>query len=122
MRAAVRGQAFGFFATVDGIGGDGLVPVSALGNERFRFDEAGRYLEGAETGTKYSQGQMLDLKLEDADPVTGSLRFSIPGVDAVDRRGPRFRRDGRGGPRQGGGQGKGRRGGPPPGVKRGRRG
>ena len=61
--------------------------------------------------------------LEDADAVTGSLRFSIPGVESVDRPGPRFRRDGRGGPRQGGArQGNGRRGGPPPGVKRGRRG
>ncbi len=124
VRGRISGvQAFGFFATVDGIGGDGLVPVSALGNERFRFDEAGRYLEGAESATRYAQGQMLDLKLEDADPVTGSLRFSIPGVDAVDRPGPRFRRDGRGGPRAGSaGRGNARRGGPPPGVRRGKRG
>ena len=124
VRGRISGvQAFGFFATVEGIGGDGLVPVSALGDERFRFDEAGRFLEGAESGTRYAQGQMLDLKLEDADAVTGSLRFSIPGVESVDRPGPRFRRDGRGGPRQGGArQGNGRRGGPPPGVKRGRRG
>ncbi|MCG2840598.1 VacB/RNase II family 3'-5' exoribonuclease [Sandaracinobacter sp. RS1-74] len=114
VRARISGvQAFGFFAAVEDIGGDGLVPVGALGDERFRFDEAGRYLEGAESGTRYSQGQKLDLRLEEADPVTGSLRFSIPGVEAVDR-GPRFRRDGRGGPRQ-------KRGGPPPGVRRGRK-
>jgi ribonuclease R len=114
-------QAFGFFATVEGIGGDGLVPVGALGPERFRFDEAGRFLEGAETGTRYAQGQMLDLQLEEADPVTGSLRFSIPGIAAVDR-GPRFRRDGRGGPAGGAGGRARTRGGPPPGVRRGRRG
>ncbi|WP_199555168.1 ribonuclease R family protein [Sandaracinobacteroides hominis] len=117
VRARISGvQAFGFFATVDGIGGDGLVPVSALGAERFRFDEAGRFLEGAETGTRFGQGQMLELKLEEADAVTGSLRFSLPGVEPVER-GPRFRRDGRG-PRPGGAK----RGGPPPGVRRGRRG
>lgn len=124
VRARISGvQAFGFFATVDGIGGDGLLPVSALGEERFRFDEAGRFLEGAESETRYAQGQMLDLKLEEADPVTGSLRFSIPGVDALDRRGPRFRRDGRGGPAgRGASAGRGqKRGGPPPGVRRGRR-
>ncbi|PZU49885.1 MAG: ribonuclease R [Sphingomonas sp.] len=115
VRARISGvQAFGFFATVDGIGGDGLVPVSALGEERFRFDEAGRYLEGAESGTKYGQGQRLDLRLEDADPVTGSLRFSIPGVEPSDRHVPRFRRDGRSG-------GGAKRGGPPPGVRRGRK-
>jgi ribonuclease R len=115
VRARISGvQAFGFFAVVDGIGGDGLVPVSALGAERFRFDEAGRFLEGTESGTRFAQGQRLDLKLEEADPATGGLRFSLPGVEPAQRAGPRFRRDGRStGPR---------RGGPPPGVKRGRRG
>jgi ribonuclease R len=105
--------AFGFFAVVEGVGGDGLVPVSALGAERFRLDEAGRYLEGMESGTRYAQGQRLELRLEAADVATGGLRFSVPGVEAV-ARGPRFRRDGR--------QGAARRGGPPPGVRRGRRG
>ncbi len=33
-------QNFGFFATVESIGGDGLVPVSTLGTERFHYDEA----------------------------------------------------------------------------------
>jgi ribonuclease R len=33
-------QSFGFFATVVGLGGDGLVPVSTLGSEYFRYDEA----------------------------------------------------------------------------------
>ena len=117
VRARISGvQAFGFFATVDGIGGDGILPVSALGDERFRFDEAGRYLEGSESGTRYAQGQRLELKLEEADPVTGGLRFSIPGVEAAERPGPRFRRDGRGG-----GPARPPRGGPPPGIRRGRR-
>src|SRR3546814_1005297 len=35
---------FGFFATVAGIGGAGLVPVSTLGAERVHFDEASRTL------------------------------------------------------------------------------
>ena len=33
-------QNFGFFATVEGIGGDGLVPVSTLGRDYFHYDEA----------------------------------------------------------------------------------
>ncbi len=125
LRARISGvQAFGFFATVDGIGGDGLVPVSALGEERFRFDEAGRFLEGVETATRYAVGQRLELRLEDAEPVTGSLRFSIPGVAGVGAR-PRFRRDGQRDGQRDGKAGPGRsgpgRGGPPPGVRRGRR-
>lgn len=105
-------QAFGFFATVVEIGGDGLVPISALGDERFRFDEAGRYLEGTQSGTRYAQGQLLDLRLEEADPVTGALRFSIPGVEPVERR--RFGANAK--PRTD--RMRPKHGGPPPGVRR----
>ncbi len=38
-------QGFGFFATIDQLGGDGLVPVSTLGREYFRYDEAARELD-----------------------------------------------------------------------------
>ncbi|MFM2257910.1 MAG: hypothetical protein RIQ28_1757, partial [Pseudomonadota bacterium] len=43
-------QNFGFFATVESIGGDGLVPVSTLGAERFNYDEATQTLTGEESG------------------------------------------------------------------------
>ena len=33
-------QPFGFFATVEGLGGDGLVPAAGLGDEYFRYEEA----------------------------------------------------------------------------------
>lgn len=93
VRARISGvQAFGFFATVVDLGGDGLVPMRALGDERFRFDEHGRYLEGMETGTRYAQGQMLELRLEEADVVTGTLRFSIPGVEPAEEYGQYGRR------------------------------
>ncbi|MET0249263.1 MAG: VacB/RNase II family 3'-5' exoribonuclease, partial [Sphingobium sp.] len=62
-------QNFGFFATVEELGGDGLVPVSTLGAERFYYDEASRALEGNETGDRYEVGQRLDLRLVEADPI-----------------------------------------------------
>ncbi|HEX7873669.1 MAG TPA: VacB/RNase II family 3'-5' exoribonuclease [Sphingobium sp.] len=71
-------QNFGFFATVEELGGDGLVPVSTLGAERFWYDEASRALEGNETGDRYEVGQRLDLRLVEADPINGSLRFELP--------------------------------------------
>tara|TARA_R110000782_G_scaffold78276_8_gene155451 strand:- start:105387 stop:106502 length:1116 start_codon:yes stop_codon:yes gene_type:complete len=71
-------QSFGFFATVDGLGGDGLVPVSTLGAERFRYDETHRALEGEQSGDRYHVGQMIELRLVEADPIGGSLRFEIP--------------------------------------------
>jgi len=69
---------FGFFATVEGLGGDGLVPVSTLGAEHFRFDEAHRALIGEETGDTYRIGQHIDLRLAEANPISGALRFELP--------------------------------------------
>ncbi|WCT74824.1 VacB/RNase II family 3'-5' exoribonuclease [Sphingomonas naphthae] len=69
---------FGFFATVEGLGGDGLVPVSTLGIERFRYDEAARALEGEQTGDRYATGQTLELRLVEANPISGALRFELP--------------------------------------------
>ncbi len=90
MDARITGvQNFGFFATVDGLGGDGLVPVSTLGAERFYYDEAGRALEGMTTGDRYTQGQRLKLRLVEADPINGSLRFELPeGASHLPFRGP----------------------------------
>ena len=69
---------FGFFATVEGIGGDGLMPVRDIGSEYFRFDEGARTLTGEASGEQFAQGQMLKLKLAEANPVSGALRFEMP--------------------------------------------
>jgi ribonuclease R len=71
-------QPFGFFATVEGLGGDGLVPAAILGNEYFRYDEAAKALVGDDTGETFRQGQKLELKLVEANPVSGALRFELP--------------------------------------------
>jgi len=71
-------QPFGFFATVEDLGGDGLVFAKDLGQEYFRYDEAARTLVGDESGEAYRVGQRLRLRLADANPVSGSLRFELP--------------------------------------------
>jgi ribonuclease R len=73
-------QPFGFFATVEDLGGDGLVPVSTLGIERFHYDEAARTLTGEDTGETYKIGQRIELRLAEANPVSASLRFELPEV------------------------------------------
>jgi ribonuclease R len=84
-------QSFGFFATIVGLGGDGLVPVSTLGAERFRHDEAAQALIGMDSGTTYAAGDRLKLKLAEANALTGALKF-VP-VDsngqAIEPRGTR---------------------------------
>jgi len=78
VEARITGVAnFGFFATVEGIGGDGLLPARDLGREYFRYDEAAQTLIGEETGTTYAAGQRLRLRLAEANPVSGALRFEL---------------------------------------------
>jgi len=71
-------QSFGFFATIVGLGGDGLIPVSTLGSEYFTYDEAAQRLVGKDSGTSYAPGDKLDLRLAEANPLTGALKFELP--------------------------------------------
>ncbi|MBA4048628.1 MAG: ribonuclease R [Sphingomonas sp.] len=94
-------QSFGFFATVEGVGGDGLVAARDLGREYFRYDEAARALVGEESGTSYSSGMRLKLRLAEANPVSGALRFELvesegSGGDGRGGRPPRTPPPGRG--------------------------
>ncbi len=68
-------QSFGFFATIEGLGGDGLVPVSTLGSDYFRYDEAAQSLVGEKTGQSYTAGDRLELQLGEANALTGALKF-----------------------------------------------
>ena len=86
-------QPFGFFATVVEFGGDGLVPVSTIGEEYFRYDEKAQQLVGEETGTTFRMGQRLKLRIAEANPVSGSLRFELPGQQPSEKRSPPERRD-----------------------------
>ncbi|WP_108790688.1 ribonuclease R [Erythrobacter sp. Alg231-14] len=101
-------QGFGFFATIEGLGGDGLVPISTLGDEYFRHDEAAQSLIGENSGTTYSAGDRLKLKLAESNALTGALKFVPVDADgnAIETRGQRGDGDRRGDHR-------GRRSGPP---------
>src|SRR5206468_8934649 len=86
-------QPFGFFATVEDLGGDGLVFAKDLGREYFRYDEAARTLVGDDTGETYRVGQRLTLRLAEANPVSGSLRFELVEGNYGGRTAPPVRRD-----------------------------
>ncbi|URD62279.1 ribonuclease R [Sphingomonas sp. KRR8] len=84
-------QPFGFFATVDGLGGDGLVPAAQLGTEYYRYQEDARQLIGEESRETYRVGQRLQLRLAEANPVSGALKFELP--EGNYGRGPGPRKD-----------------------------
>ena len=81
------------FVTIIGLGGDGLVPVSTLGAERFSYDEKAQALVGDQTGERYVIGRLLDMRLAEANPLTGALKF-----EPVDSDGGRVEARGRRGP------------------------
>jgi ribonuclease R len=87
-------QSFGFFATVEELGGDGLVPAATLGDEYFRYDEASQSLTGEESGEAFTLGQRLTLRLAEADPVSGNRRSELPDRPAGRGRPPRRDRAG----------------------------
>ena len=84
---------FGFFATVEGLGGDGLVMASTLGTEYFRFSEAEKTLTGEDSGETYHSGQKLPLRLVEANPISGALRFEL--VEGANHLPMRHERSGR---------------------------
>ncbi|MCB2088846.1 MAG: RNB domain-containing ribonuclease, partial [Sphingomonadaceae bacterium] len=85
-------QRFGFFATIVGLGGDGLVPISTLGDERFHHDEAAQALVGESSRKRYSLGDRLQLMLAEANPLTGALKFQPLDADGqpIEPRGERM--------------------------------
>ena len=87
-------QKFGLFATIIGLGGDGLVPVSTLGAERFGYDEKAQRLIGELSGEEFAIGMILKLRLAEANPLTGALKFEpenvAEGVQRIERRGGRM--------------------------------
>ena len=84
-------QKFGLFATIIGLGGDGLVPISTLGAERFTYNEKAQVLVGEQSGDTFAMGQILKLRLAEANPLTGALKFEPveidPGAGRIERRG-----------------------------------
>ena len=94
-------QGFGFFATIVGLGGDGLVPVSTLGREHFRYEEAAQALVGEDSGTRYAAGDRLKLKLAEANPLTGALKFVPVDADGSEIEPRGFRPPPRKGPKKG---------------------
>ena len=78
----------GLFVRLAETGADGFVPASHLGDEFFSFDEAALAMVGTRTGTTYRLGDIVEVRLVEAAPVAGALRFEIVGGPARGRRKP----------------------------------
>ncbi|MEM8770710.1 MAG: ribonuclease R [Pseudomonadota bacterium] len=76
--ARIRGVTkYGLFIMLDESGADGFIPMRSIGAERFRFEDEAHQLVGETTGGVFRLGQAVNVRLEEAIPLTGSLRFDM---------------------------------------------
>lgn len=68
---------FGLFIRLDETGADGIVPMRALDDDYYIHDEALHALIGERHGGIYRLGAKVDVRLEEATPITGGLRFEL---------------------------------------------
>ena len=65
-----------------------MLPARSLGFEYFRHDERKHALIGDRSGTAYKMGDRLAVKLMEAAPLTGGLRFELAEANAAPKRAP----------------------------------
>jgi ribonuclease R len=82
---------FGLFVRLAETGAEGLLPARSLGIEYFRHDEKKHALIGDRTGTAYKLGDTVAVKLVEATPLTGGMRFELAEAAAPPRPKPKFK-------------------------------
>ena len=67
----------GLFVKLHGTGADGFVPARTIGDEYFHYEEKSHSMIGRHSGETYRLGDMVTVKLVEAAPVAGALRFEM---------------------------------------------
>ncbi len=78
---------FGIFVTLDALYVEGLVHITELGGEYFRFDELRQELRGERTGIRYAIGSRVQVQVSRVDLDGRKIDFRLvhPGDDLVPR-------------------------------------
>jgi ribonuclease R len=67
----------GLFVKLEDTGADGLIPIRTLGSEYYNYDETRHALVGSRSGTMHRLGDVVDVRLVEAAPIAGALRFEL---------------------------------------------
>jgi ribonuclease R len=67
----------GLFVKLSDTGADGFVPAATLGADYYRFEEANRALVGTRTKEAFRLGGQVKVRLVEAAPFAGALRFEV---------------------------------------------
>ncbi len=79
----------GLFVKLDETGADGFIPAAMLGDDYFRHDPARHALIGSRTGQMHRLGDIVTVRLVEAAPLAGALRFELVSETAPPRARPR---------------------------------
>ncbi len=79
----------GLFVKLNDTGADGFVPAGTLGDDYFRYEEATRSLVGTRSRVAYRLGDAVQVRLVEAAPFAGALRFEIVSGEPASARGVR---------------------------------
>ena len=82
---------FGIFVTLDTLYVEGLVHITELGGEYFRFDEARQELRGERTGIRYAIGTRVQIQVSRVDLDGRKIDFRL--VNPAEEFSPRQMRD-----------------------------
>ncbi len=67
----------GLFVKLDETGADGFVPMRSLEHDRFIHDAARHAVIGSQTGEMHRLGDSVEVRLLEAAPLAGALRFEL---------------------------------------------
>ena len=81
----------GLFVKLNDTGADGLIAVRTLGSEYYNYDETRHALIGSRSGAMHRLGDVVEVRLVEAAPVAGALRFELLSEGQVAPRGGRMR-------------------------------
>ncbi|WP_416192846.1 ribonuclease R [Nitrobacter sp. TKz-YC01] len=85
----------GLFVKLADTGADGLIPIRSLGTEYFKYDETRHALVGSRSGSMHKLGDVVEVRLVEAVPLAGALRFELLSGPEVRSRLPRARGGGK---------------------------
>ncbi|SEQ00065.1 RNAse R [Faunimonas pinastri] len=85
----------GLFVELADSGADGFIPISTIGDDFYEFHEAHHRLVGRNSGETFQLGDAVEVRLAEALPFAGSLRFELVGEGRTGRPSSRRKPEGK---------------------------
>lgn len=75
----------GLFVRLDDTGADGFVPAATIGEDYYVYDQVTHAMIGSRTGETHRLGDAVEVRLVEAQPFAGALRFELLTEGKIER-------------------------------------